>query len=179
LTLKKKERQKNFFAVCDGCIAECCHGTRPPISSKRERIIEEYLKKHGIKVENPFVREDYVFPREQSNDYCIFYDKNTGMCIIHSVKPETCVAGPVTFDINKQTRKIEWFFKKEQICRLAGVMFNDKEMFSKHFESAKKEIFKLVKELDAKALKAILKKDEPETFKIDEDELEKEVLDKL
>jgi Fe-S-cluster containining protein len=174
-----RERQKNFLNVCSGCVAECCHGTRPPITSKRKRTIKKYLREHGIDIRQPFVAEDYVFPREQEGEYCIFHDKKTGMCIVHSVKPETCVAGPITFDINKKTGKIEWFLKKEQICRLAGAMFRDKEMLSKHTKSAKEELSRLVKELDAQALKAILKKDEPETFKISEDEIETRISDEL
>jgi hypothetical protein len=46
-------------------------------------------------------------------------------------------------------------------------------------QSAKKEILALVRDLDAASLKAILKKDEPETFKIDEDTIDGEILDKL
>jgi len=85
------------------------------------------------------------------------------------VKPETCVAGPITFDINKETEKIEWFIKMEKICPLAGLVFEDKDLLKSHVRSAKREIKRLIKELDSDALTAILKKDEPETFKIDQD----------
>jgi hypothetical protein len=43
----------------------------------------------------------------------------------------------------------------------------------KHLESAKKEKLRLVAQLTAEEPKAILKKDEPETFKIEEEALEK------
>lgn len=119
---------------------------------------------------------DYTFPREDVDGYCIFYDKNSRKCTIHPVKPETCVAGPVTFDVNKKTRKIEWYLKMEKICPLAGAMFKNKRVLEKHLESAKKEIFRLVHELSPKALKIILKRDEPETFKIDEDEIDEDIL---
>jgi hypothetical protein len=175
----ESKRQKDFFNVCNGCIAECCHGTRPPITSKRKKAIEKYLKENRVNVEKPFVHGDYTYPREHEDGYCIFYNAKTGMCIAHPVKPETCVAGPITFDINKKTGKIEWFLKMEQICRLAGAIFKDKETLSKHFESAKNEILRLVRELDEKALRAILQKDEPETFKISEDKIETQILDKL
>jgi hypothetical protein len=119
---------------------------------------------------------DYVFPREDEEGYCVFHDKETRKCLIHPVKPETCVAGPITFDINLETGKIEWFLKTEKICPLAGKLYKNQKMLQKHLKSAKKEILKLVHQLDSKALKAILKIEEPETFKIGEDEIEKEKL---
>ena len=52
-------------------------------------------------------------------------------------------------------------------------------VLKKHVESAKREISRLVKELDSQDLEAILKKDEPETFKIDEDKVDERVLGKV
>jgi len=130
-------------------------------------------------MENPFTQSHYFFPREQAEGYCIFYDKKTKKCSIHTVKPETCVAGPITFDINVKTQKIEWHLKKEKICSLAGAVGRNKETLQKHLESARREILKLVGDLDSKSLRAILKIDEPETFKIGEDDIQEEVLDKL
>jgi hypothetical protein len=89
------------------------------------------------------------------------------------------VAGPITFDINKRTQKIEWYIKTEDICPLAKLLLKDKEMFERHFESAKKEILRLIRKLDSDALKAILKREEPYTFKIGGDDLEQNVLDKI
>lgn len=175
----ESERQKNFFNVCGTCKINCCWDAKPPITSRRKEIIEEYLKEHGIPIENPLVTAEYTFPRENQDGYCIFYDKATRKCIVHPVKPETCVAGPITFDINRQTGKIEWYLKMEKICPLAGVMYRDKALLEKHFETARKEILRLVRELSPEALRAILKREEPETFKISEEKTESEVLDKL
>ena len=177
----KNKRQENFFDTCSHCKTgwSCCLGTRPPISADRRSIIEAFLKKNKIAVENAFVQEEYVFPREQPDGYCVFRNGKTGKCVIHSVKPETCVAGPVTFDINVRGGKIEWFLKFETLCPLAGVVGKNKAILKRHLASAKKEVLRLVDELDAGALKAILKKDEPETFKFDEDNVSKSVLDKL
>ena len=172
------ERQKNFFDVCGTCRINCCWDARPPITDKREKIILDYLKKQGICIENPFVHAEYTFPREDVDGYCIFYDKATRKCIVHPVKPETCVAGPITFDINRASGKIEWYLKMEKICPLAGVMYKDKALLAKHFEAARREILRLVRELPPEALKAILKREEPDTFKICE-EKEAEILDKL
>jgi len=172
------ERQNNFFNVCSHC-GSCCQGARPPLTAKRRQIIEAYLKQQKLHIVNPFVQAKYAFPREDAEDYCIFYNKKTRKCQIHPVKPETCVAGPITFDINIPNRKIEWHLKTEKICALAGVIYKKDKILKKHLESAKREILRLVRELDSESLKAILKIEEPETFKIDEDNIEKDVLNKL
>ena len=90
---------------------------------------------------------------------------------MHPVKPETCVAGPVTFDINFKTKKVEWFLKKDALCAYAGVLFKNQASFQEHFEVAKKMITQLIEELSAEELRAIVKIDEPQTFKIGEDDL--------
>jgi hypothetical protein len=132
-------------------------------------MIEAYLEKEKVPVANAFVRAEYVFPRENAEGYCGFYTVETAACLVHPMKPETCVAGPITFDINKQSGKVEWYIKMEKICPLAGVMYKDERLLQKHLESAKKEIFKLIKGLDPMELEAILEKEEPDTIKIGED----------
>jgi hypothetical protein len=180
LVRREGERQSNFFDICELCTYHsCCRSTRPPLTLRRRQIIDAYLKEHGFRIENSFTETAYFFPRELAEGYCIFYDKKTKKCRIHVVKPETCVAGPITFDINLKTQKIEWYIKKEEICSLAGAVGKNEETLKKHLESAKREILRLVVDLDSRSLKAILKIDEPETFKIGEDNIHKEVLDKL
>ena len=173
------KRQSNFFDVCIQCKPSCCQGARPPITRERRKIIEAFLNEQKFPVENVFVQTSYTFPREDAEGYCIFYDKKTRKCQIHSIKPETCVAGPITFDINKETQKIEWHLKKEKICLLAGKMCKNEKALRKHLELAKIEILRMVQQLDPKALQTILRIEEPETFKIDEDNIGKEILDKL
>jgi Fe-S-cluster containining protein len=175
----KSERQKNFFDVCGQCENHCCRDAKPPITLRRRKIIEAYLKEQKIPVENPFVQTLYTYPREDKEGCCIFYNKNTAKCMVHPVKPETCVAGPITFGIDIKTKKIEWYLKMEKICSLAGVIYKNKKSLHEHFEIAKKEILKLVSELDPEALKAILKIEETETLKIGEEKIGKDVLNKL
>jgi len=180
-TLTKGERQSNFFDICKQCEADliCCRNANPPISFERKKIIEGYLKAKKIVVENPFTYSAYASPKADDEGYCIFHDKETGKCAIHPVKPETCVAGPITFDINMNSQKIEWYIKKEKICPLAGKLYKNKEALRQHLGSAKEEIKRLIRELDSKALKNILKIEEPETFKIGGDYIEKRILDKI
>lgn len=172
-------KENDFFNVCSQCRTSCCINARPPLTLERIGIIQAQLQEQKFSLENPFVKTSYTFPRENAESYCIFNDRKTGKCQIHVVKPETCVAGPVTFDINTKTQKIEWHLKKESICLLAGKLYRDKQRLEKHLTLAKKEILRLVRGLDAEALKAILKIEEPDTFKIDEDTVERAVLNKL
>jgi len=178
--IREQLRQANFFHVCENCPISCCVGARPPVTPKRKMIIENYLKATGLAIENAFEKKNmYTFPRETEGDKCVFLDKNSKKCRIHLVKPETCVAGPITFDINLKTGKIEWFLKMEKICPLAGGLYGKKSELQSHLESARRELLKLVHDLDAEALRAILKIEEPDTFKIGEDDLDPEVLVKL
>lgn len=177
----ESQRQEEFFDTCSQCKTSwsCCHETTPPVTDKRRQIIEAFLRMNNVQIKNPFVKTEYVFPKLNKDGYCIFHDKKTRKCLVHNVKPETCVAGPITFNINSRTGKIEWFIKMEKICPLAGRVYEDKAMLQMHLGSAKKEISRLVKELDSEALCAILKKDDPETLKIDENTIGANVLDKI
>jgi len=177
--MNNSSRQNNFFQVCSKCKFNCCKDAKPPITRKRRKIIENYLAVQGLRIEKPFDNTTYTFVREASDGFCIFFDSKTGKCLVHVVKPETCVAGPITFNINLQTGKIEWFLKFESICPLAGILYKDKEALEKHLSSAKREVQTLVQELDVEDLCAILKIEEPETFKISEDSLSPEILKKI
>jgi len=129
--------------------------------------------------ENIFIRDDHPHPATDAQKFCVFYNKETRKCRVHLVKPETCKAGPITFDINVQKGKIEWFLKKKDICAFAEIMYQNKTQFKEHFEVAKIEIIRLICDLDSEALKAILKIAEPQTFKIGEDALPQEIIEKL
>ena len=85
----------------------------------------------------------------------------------------------MTFDIDLQTGKVEWFFKNGELCLFAGKLFENTEQLAEHLKVAKNEITRLICNLDSNALMAILKIDEPQTFKIGEDSLPKEVQEKL
>ncbi len=176
----EKPREADFFKVCGECPHYgCCVQTRPPLTKKRMRIIDSYLTKNHINIENPFEQEAYSHPKEKSDGHCVFFDNDSRKCRIHPVKPETCVAGPVTFDINRTTGKIEWFLKKDSICPLAGRLYKKSDVYKKHIVSAKRELVRLIQELDAEALRAVLAVEEPETFKVGEDNAPRSVLRKL
>ena len=172
-------REEDFFSICESCKIICCKGARPPLTSERMGIIEAYLLANRIDVGKPFDGGRYAFPRETFDGCCIFLDTKTRKCRIHPVKPETCMAGPLTFDINITKGSVEWYLKSEKICPLAGALYRDKERLQKHLESAKREINALIRGLPRNELLAILSIEELETFKIGEDPLASEILARL
>ena len=167
------------FAVCSQCKSICCQDAKPPLTENRKKIIKKYLDDQKINIQKPFAKENYSYPSVDELVYCRLFNKETGKCSVHPVKPETCVSGPVTFDINFSTKKIEWFLKKSTLCALAGILYTDKAAFKDHFEVAKKELTQLICQLDADELREIMKIEEPQTFKIGEDDLPLQVVKTL
>lgn len=167
------------FDVCQDCQVCCCQGARPPLSEDRVEKIKDHLKKKGIAVGQPFEKRGYVYLALDEVGFCVFYDKKTKRCKVHEVKPETCVAGPVTFDINCQTKKLEWFLKTAEICAFAGKLYRNRERLAEHFKTARQQILELINGLDGESLRAILKIEEPQTFKIGEELLATDVAKKL
>ena len=159
------------FDVCGQCKNICCQDAKPPLSEKRKKIMLEHLQKQKVTFRALFAKERYSYPAVDEEGYCLLFNKKTGKCMVHPVKPETCVSGPITFDINFKTKKIEWFLKKSEICTYAGLLFNDKVAFSKHLKEAKKQITSLIKMLSPEELRAIVTIEEPQTFKVGEDDL--------
>jgi Fe-S-cluster containining protein len=167
------------FDVCSKCKLMCCIDANPPLTPERKEIIAKFLLQQGLPHENVFVNEAYSHPSTDAHGYCTFYNKETGKCRIHPVKPETCRAGPVTFDINPRAGKLEWYLKKVTICKLADCLRVDDYKFKRHFEAAKAEIIHLVSNLDSGSLRTILKIPEPETVKIGESDLPKGIMERL
>ncbi len=167
------------FDVCSQCKSICCQDAKPPLTEKRKIIIRKYLKEQKIKINKPFAKENYSYPRVDELVYCGLFNKETGKCLVHPVKPETCLSGPITFDINFRTKKIEWFIKKSDLCVFAGILYRDKVAFNDHLEVAKKELTQLICQLNADELQALVKIEEPRTFKVDEDNLPLQVARKL
>jgi uncharacterized protein len=167
------------YDVCSECKNICCQDAKPPVSETRKKIIKEYLEKQKIRVEQPFTKENYCYPSVYETLLCKFNSKEDKKCIVHSVKPETCRAGPITFDINLNTKKVEYFLKKSEICAYAGELYKNKMAFKNHFEIAKKEILRLINELGADELRVLMKIEEPQTFKVDEEDLPLEMVKKL
>lgn len=175
----EKARKTCAFEVCCTCKNICCQDAKPPLTQKRQKIIEDYLKKQKLSIERPFSYERYSFASVDKLGFCLFHSKQTGKCLVHEVKPETCRAGPITFDINSQTGKVEWYMKTPETCALVKRLLENSNLFQAHFDAAREQLLSLIDELDAEALQALLKIEEPQTFRIGEDDLPMEILEKL
>jgi Fe-S-cluster containining protein len=149
------------------------------LTEERKKIITAYLENQGKNAQHVFSCADYSFPSVDKAEFCVFNDQKTKKCSVHEVKPETCRAGPITFDINFRTGKVEWYLKERGLCLFAGVLFDAPEKLDEHLRIAKNELMQLICNLGAEDLRAILKRDEPQTFKIGEDDLPKDVQAKL
>lgn len=167
------------FDVCQNCRVSCCQDAKPPLTHRRIKEIEKFLRRNNAAVAHPFENGGYIFPATDKFGFCVFYNRKTKRCKVHEVKPETCVAGPVTFDINCHAGKVEWFLKKDEICALAGQLYQDHKRFRAHFEIARRQILDLISGLDVNSLRVILRIEEPETFKIGDEALPKDVARKL
>lgn len=147
----------DFIEICSKCGGKCCFEAKPPISKKRLKILLE----NGISPD--FIEfGKYKHLKLKEDGYCVFFDK--GKCKIHGIKPETCVAGPITFDI--RAGKLELYIKKESICPLVKFLRENEEVLREHMSTALEKIIDLIKELEKEELEEILKIEEPETEKI-------------
>jgi uncharacterized protein len=89
-----------------------------------------------------------------------------GKCSIHGIKPDTCRAGPFTFDIKGDT--IEIFLKFESICPIVRLLKEVPAAYDQQYSLAVKSITHLVANLDDDELTGICRIDEPETEKVAE-----------
>ncbi len=142
--------------ACGEChlIGGCCFEARPPLTSERIDI----LAANGIGPEN-IEFAGYKRLRLKQNGFCILF--RDGKCSIHDIKPETCVAGPFTFDMKDSVLQI--FLKKESICPMVKFLKADRKAYDGLFEVSVEKIIKLVESVPLAELEEILKIEEPET----------------
>ena len=142
--------------ACGECHLDggCCFEARPPLSQDRIDILQE----NGV---SPDAIEfaGYKRLRLKPDGFCLLFQN--GRCSIHSIKPETCVAGPFTFDIEGSHLQI--FLKKESICPMVRFLKVNRKAYDELFEVSLKKILDLVKAVPALEMAEILKIEEPET----------------
>ena len=117
-----KIRQDDFREICEKCRNKCCYQARPPLTRSRVNRISRYLKETlGDTFHERTGR--YSYPEERGDGYCVLFDSLNGLCKAQPEKPETCVAGPITFDISLKEEKIEWLeeYKTSLEKELTGV----------------------------------------------------------
>lgn len=132
----------------------CCFEARPPLTQNRIDI----LLAEGVSPEN-IEFAGYKRLKLKRDGFCALFEN--GMCSVHSIKPETCVAGPFTFDMQGDILQI--FLKKESICPMVKVLIENREAYEGLFQAAVEKIADLVSALPEDELVEILKIEEPET----------------
>lgn len=148
----------DFYSICSKCGGKCCKDAKPPLTMKRLQMLLE----SGVSAESiEFGR--YAHSKVREDGYCVFFDEK---CAIHNIKPETCVAGPFTFDLKGDV--LEIYLKKESICPLVRLLRENEILYKKQFEIAVENILRLIQELGRDELEEILKIEEPETEKVAE-----------
>ena len=73
--------------------------------------------------------------------FCVLF--RDGKCSIHDIKPETCVAGPFTFDIEGDMLQI--FLKRENICPMVRFLRANRKAYDALFETSVEKIMDLVR----------------------------------
>ncbi len=142
--------------ACDECHLhpDCCFEARPPLSQERIDI----LLSHGVSADS-IEFNGYKRLRLKPDGFCIFLQD--GRCSIHSIKPETCVAGPFTFDIRDGNLQI--FLKRESICPMVRFLRASRQAYEALFKTSVEKIVHLVSEIPEAEMAEILKIDEPQT----------------
>jgi Fe-S-cluster containining protein len=141
------------------CGGYCCVDAHPPVS----RSCSERLQAAGISPDR-FEYAGYKRLKVKENGVCILSEQ--GKCQIHSVKPETCRAGPFTFDVEGDSIVI--FLKYERICPLVKLLKEIPEAYQQQYNLAVKSITNLVSNLSSDEIDAICRIDEPDTEKVSE-----------
>ena len=151
--------------ACDDChlAGGCCFEARPPLSQKRIDILME----NGVSADAiEFV--GYKRLRLRQDGFCVLF--RDGKCSIHDIKPETCVAGPFTFDIEDDMLQI--FLKRESICPMVRFLRANRKAYDALFETSVEKIMDLIRSVPEEEMAQILQIDEPETDLVAEIRLE-------
>lgn len=145
--------------ICLLCGGHCCNEAHPPVSAH----CYDRLRGEGVPADR-FETAGYRRLRTRPDGTCICSFE--GKCTIHAIKPETCRAGPFTFDVKGDA--IEIFLKFESICPVVRLLKEVPEAYEVQYFLAVQSITRLVSHLTDEELVAICSIDEPETEKVAE-----------
>jgi Fe-S-cluster containining protein len=142
-------------AICMACGGHCCDEAHPPVSQERYRA----LIAAGIPTASFERKEGYFRLRTHKDNTCILMVDHK--CTCHAIKPETCRAGPFTFDVVNDTIRI--FLKQASICPIVPLLKEQPAAYHQQYERAAENIVRLVYGLPKEEIEAINRIEEPET----------------
>ena len=132
----------------------------PPLTDERIRILTEN------DISNDYIEfVGYKRLKVRTDNMCVMFKEN-GLCAIHGIKPETCVAGPFTFDVKEGI--IEIYLKKETICPLVTVLKQDRKTYEEQYKMAIDQIIRVVAYLPEEELDSVCRIEEPDTEKVED-----------
>ena len=146
--------------VCKQCGGRCCKDAHPPLTDERIQIMMD----NGVNSDN-IEFAGYKRLKVKEDNMCVMFGEN-GLCSIQPFKPETCVAGPFTFDVKEGV--IEIYLKHESICPLVTVMKDDRNAYDEQYKMAVDRIIRVVAFLPEEELWTVCQVDEPDTEKVEE-----------
>jgi len=147
----------------------CCFEARPPLTDERIRILMD----NGVRPDQiDRIGAGYKRLGIRPDGFCTLF--KDGMCSIHSVKPETCIAGPFTFDVKGAV--LEIYLKRENICPMVAFLKDNRKVYDELFEAAVENITKLLDGISQSELAEIVKIDEPDTDLVAEIRLKRRLL---
>ena len=115
--------------VCDAAvIAVLMHTLR-----YRDPVAER-LTAAGL---SPDMFEDAGYKRLKAKENGVCILSEDGKCMIHAIKPETCRAGPFTFDVKDDVIGI--YLKFSRICPLVTLLKETPEAYQLQYESRSKK----------------------------------------
>jgi Fe-S-cluster containining protein len=145
--------------ICLDCGGYCCYEAHPPVSSS----CFERLNGAGVSPDD-FEFAGYTRLRTKENGECVLSEN--GKCRIHAFKPETCRAGPFTFDVHGD--RIVMYLKQETICPVVRLLKESPDAYRQQYALAVQSITHLVQNLTEDEISVICQIDEPETEKVAE-----------
>lgn len=141
-------------AICAACGGRCCRDANPPVSADR------FAALRGLGIGKDDIEyAGYTRLRSRKDGMCVMF--SGGRCRIHSAKPETCVAGPFTFEVTDQTLSL--FLKRESACPLVKYLKEDPEAYQEQYREAVRRLVRLARSLPRTELDVISRIPEPET----------------
>jgi len=140
-------------AICACCGARCCREARPPLSPRRIALLLEKGVSPG-----DIEYAGYYRIRAREDGLCAMC--SGGRCRIHGYKPETCRAGPFTFDVEGGTVRV--YLKHDSLCPLVPALKADPERYGEQFRAAVGNILALARSLPPDELAVISAIPEPD-----------------
>jgi Fe-S-cluster containining protein len=141
------------------CGGHCCDEAHPPISNPcHQRLIAAGVSPDSFEVNG------YRRLKTNPDGTCILMKE--GKCTIHDIKPETCRAGPFTFDVMDD--QVQIFLKFESLCPIVGLLKEVPSAYNQQYEQSVRNIAHLVSNLSREELTVISRIEEPDTEKVAE-----------